>query len=115
MDAADKEPKLVSTGYRMGLYLAWLIGQIAKSSLHVVKLVWGNPKKLSPALATIPIKNIPKSRHVLYANSITLTPGTLSVDIEDDEITVHALEAESINELKNGDMENKIRQIWGND
>jgi len=50
---------------------------------------------------------------VLYANSITLTPGTLSVDLDENELTVHALQKSSIDELKEGGMEKKISSIWG--
>lgn len=113
MDETDSEPKSVATGFRIVRYFTWLTGQIIASSIHVSKLVWGNPKSLSPSLAKISVDEVPDKVRVLYANSITLTPGTLSVDIEDDEITVHALQAQSINELKEGDMEKKITSIWG--
>ena len=48
---------------------------------------------------------------VIYANSITLTPGTLSTDLNRSEIEVHALEATSIKELKSGGMEKKIKVL----
>ena len=63
-------------------YIPWLLGQVVQSSMHVTKLVWGSSDKVSPALAKVDVTNIPLSNRVLYANSITLTPGTLSVDLE---------------------------------
>lgn len=113
MDEVDQEPRYVSTGLQMMRYLMWLLGKIVSSSLHVTKLVWSSSNNISPALAKIDAKNISPKNHVLYANSITLTPGTLSVDLEDGEITVHALEESSIDALKQGDMEGKITEIWG--
>ncbi len=113
MDKVDKSPKPVNTSIEILGYFAWLIGQIVNSSIHVTKLIWGSPNKVSPTLAKIDIKQIPKSSQVLYANSITLTPGTLSVDLDEDVVTVHALEADSITELKQGEMEQKISAIWG--
>ncbi len=113
MDAVDNEPRLLSSGQRILRYIAWLLGQIAISSLHVTKLVWGSTNDLSPCLAKIPAKNIPPKKRVLYANSITLTPGTLSVDLDKDHVTVHALQESSIVELQQGGMENKIIGIWG--
>lgn len=113
MDDVDKEPINISSGLRMFRYLTWLVGQIIISSVEVTKLVWGPTNKLSPTLAKISAKNSPKKAHVLYANSITLTPGTLSVDLENDEITVHALHKSSIDELKKGEIEQKITNIWG--
>lgn len=113
MDAVDEEPKQISLGFRPVQYTIWLLGEIIKSAVHVTKLIWGSPDKVSPALAKIPAHNIPPNKRVLYANSITLTPGTLSVDLEDGEVTVHALQEESIQELQQGSMEQKITGIWG--
>ena len=113
MDAVDGEQKSISSGFRMWRYIAWLFGQIARSSIHVAKLVWGSPDKLSPSIATIDAISVPENTRVLYANSITLTPGTLSVDLEDGKITVHALQSESIKELHEGEMESRIKGLWG--
>lgn len=113
MDDVDEEPRAVRTGHRIMRYLVWLLKETVKSSIHVTKLVWGSPDKVSPALGKINVANVHPENRVLYANSITLTPGTLSVDLEGDEITVHALQSSSIEELKQGDMERKITGIWG--
>lgn len=113
MDTVDQEPCNLSTGLRILRYLGWLMGEIIKSAIHVTKLVWGSSDNLSPALAKIPANNIKPKNRVLYANSITLTPGTLSVDLEDGVVTVHALQESSIEELQQGDMERKITGIWG--
>lgn len=113
MDEVENESRQISTSLRLIRYLPWLIGQIFSSSIHVTKLIWGSPDKVSPVLAKIDAKDIPVSNRVLYANSITLTPGTLSVDLEDGEVTVHALQKSSIEELKEGGMEKKIKGIWG--
>lgn len=112
MDKVDDQPSKLGFGHSMAKYVPWLLGQIVLSSVHVTKLIWGNSKKLSPSLSKVSAKNIPENKRVLYANSITLTPGTLSVDLENDEITVHALQADSIEELKQGGMENKIASTW---
>ena len=109
----DQEKQEIGTGLRLIKYTPWLIGQIFSSSLQVTKLIWGSPNKVSPSLAKISAENIPPNRRALYANSITLTPGTLSVDLVDDEITVHALQESSIEELQQETMEKKITQIWG--
>ena len=112
MDALDQEPKKLGSGLRIARYLSWLIVEIVKSSIHVTKLIWSPARQLDPTLSKIPLNNVPKTRRVLYANSITLTPGTLSVDLDNDEITVHALQADSIEKLKEGRMEQKISGIW---
>lgn len=113
MDNVDQENLKTGTGLRLIRYIPWLTGQIISSSLQVTRLIWGSADKVSPSLSKIKAGNIPPHRRALYANSITLTPGTLSVDLVDNEITVHALQKSSIEELKEGAMEKKITQIWG--
>jgi multicomponent Na+:H+ antiporter subunit E len=113
MDDVDQEKQEIGTGLRLIRYIPWLTWQIMSSSLQVTKLIWGSADKVSPSLATIKADHIPANRRALYANSITLTPGTLSVDLVGDEITVHALQKSSIEELEQKVMENKITQIWG--
>lgn len=113
MDKVDQERHEIGTGLNLIRYIPWLIGQIIKSSIQVTKLIWASPDNVSPSLATIKAENIPANRRALYANSITLTPGTLSVDLVEDEVTVHALHKSSIDELEQEAMERKITQIWG--
>ncbi|WP_394173633.1 Na+/H+ antiporter subunit E [Thalassotalea litorea] len=113
MDKTDKEPQQPSFSLRFFRYIVWLIGQVVLSSLEVTKLVWGSSKKLSPATAKLPVADIPEHSRVLYANSITMTPGTLSVDIDDDYVTVHALDEKSIKSLQQGEMASKIAKATG--
>lgn len=113
MDAVDKEPMQIGSGHKVIGYLVWLLGQIISSSIYVTKLIWGSSNQISPSLVKIKTNHVPPKKQVLYANSITLTPGTLSVDLEGGEITVHALQKSSIEELKQGGMERKITAIWG--
>jgi multicomponent Na+:H+ antiporter subunit E len=113
METVDKKRQQVGTGLRLIRYIPWLIAQVLKSSIQVTKLIWGSPNKVSPTLAKINISNVPPNKRVLYANSITLTPGTLCVDLKDNELTIHALQESSITELEEGYMENKITSIWG--
>ena len=113
MNLVDGEYPSIDQVINVVRYVPWLFGQILSSSLRVTKLIWGDPSKVSPALKKISVKNVAVTSRAYYANSITLTPGTLSVDLVDDEITVHALQASSIDELERGAMEQKITGIWG--
>ncbi|WP_448567390.1 Na+/H+ antiporter subunit E [Thalassotalea ganghwensis] len=113
MDDVDQQPKEVSTGRRVFRYFLWLLSEIIRSSYHVTKLIWGPADSISPSLSKVSAAKVPYDTRVLYANSITLTPGTLAVDLEGDEITVHALQKRSIKRLQKGDMENKLKKIWG--
>lgn len=94
-------------------YLSWLMWQVVLSSLEVTKLVWSNNKKLSPAIGKLPVSNTSVKAQALYANSITLTPGTLSIDVDDEHVTVHALDKRSIDALKTGEMARRVSSVVG--
>ena len=75
-------------------YFRWLFGEIIKANIAVVRAVLSPELKVSPTLVRIPTPQKTDIGKVMFANSITLTPGTVSVDIQDDHILVHALLSE---------------------
>ena len=52
---------------------------------------------------------------VIYANSITLTPGTISVEVANDEILVHALSKGGAEDLLTGKMDRRVTRMVGED
>jgi multicomponent Na+:H+ antiporter subunit E len=82
-------------------YFFWLIKEIFKSSLTVTKKIWQFKPAVSPAFSYVPTTSKDIFGVTVYANSITLTPGTVSVDVEKDQILVHALCKEDLEGLKN--------------
>jgi multicomponent Na+:H+ antiporter subunit E len=72
-------------------YWLWLAGEIGKANLIVMRQALAVEPKLSPKFFLVP--NPPKSDvgKATFANSITLTPGTVSVDLRENEILVHGL------------------------
>ena len=72
-------------------YFAWLFVEIVKANVAVVRAVLSPNMAVSPTLTRIPTPRETDIGKVMFANSITLTPGTVSVDIQDDHILVHAL------------------------
>jgi len=83
-------PKAVS-------YYVWLFIEIIKANMQVVKAVLSPDLEVSPTLVKVP--SSPKSEigKTMFANSITLTPGTVSVEMSEDQILVHALLSEMSN------------------
>ncbi|KZZ58537.1 hypothetical protein A3762_07685 [Oleiphilus sp. HI0125] len=113
MDVIDEQPRTIGSPLAALIYIPWLIYQIFLSSIQVTRLIWTGKTNVSPSIAKLPVSSVPENKKVLYANSITLTPGTLSVDLDEEEVTVHALESSSIDELKQGGMADKIAKTWG--
>lgn len=93
------------------LYMFWLIAEIGKANLIVARHALAVEPKLSPKLFTVP--NAPRSvvGKVIFANSITLTPGTVSVDLRQDEILVHGLTEELSDEAGIAAMGARVAKI----
>ena len=112
MYAPDSRDKLV-TGGRFLLYIPWLLYQIVLSTLHVAFLAL-HPKmkdQIDPTIVTF--KTILQSdiAKVALANSITLTPGTITVRIEGDVFHVHAISRKTAAGLP-GEMEERLAKVF---
>jgi len=111
MDVVDHESQPVHLTLKIPAYYTWLIKEIIRSNLVVVKHIWLGNKSISPVFATITASQKTEIGKVIYANSITLTPGTVSVNLEGDRIMVHALLQESIKDLESGEMDRRVTQL----
>ena len=76
------------------VYFGWLFKEIVKANVQVVNAVIDPDLEVSPTLVKIPAPGKSDLSKTMFANSITLTPGTVSVDLGDDHILVHALLSE---------------------
>ncbi|MGV6801212.1 MAG: Na+/H+ antiporter subunit E [bacterium] len=75
-------------------YMIWLTFEIGKANIAVLGHAFRPSLKLSPKMVRVPLRAKSDLGKVLFANSITLTPGTVSIDLTDDEILVHGLTEE---------------------
>ncbi|HEY8482348.1 MAG TPA: Na+/H+ antiporter subunit E [Spirillospora sp.] len=96
---------------RLPVYLAWLVGQIMLSALSVLRLVWAPRGKARPAFGTVPAAELPEVSKVVYANSITLTPGTLAVSFREGDIEVHSLRADGVAEVRDSAMPRRVEGL----
>lgn len=111
MDVVDHESIPLYLTPRLPAYYGWLLWQIILSNLDVARRICSG--NITPTVADIPIRNLSDMSTVIYANSITLTPGTVVMDLDDERIRVHALSHEGITALLSGEMERRIRQLEG--
>jgi multicomponent Na+:H+ antiporter subunit E len=97
------------------IYCLWLFGEIIKANIYVVKLVLNPKLPIDPAVITFKRHMSNPTAHTLLANSITLTPGTVTIDIVDDVYYVHAITNEIGLDLvpHGGDMANRVAKIFG--
>ncbi len=88
------------------VYIFW---EIFKSNIDVLKQILRlDGKPITPQMIEIPLPQKTDLGRVIYANSITLTPGTVSVKLTSDKILVHALTKEAAAELSTGKMAKAI-------
>ncbi len=96
---------------RAVMYFLWLVKEVVMSSIAVVKIAFRRNLRIQPLLE--PVKSIQTNDVgiVSYANSITLTPGTVTLSVEGNVLLVHALDQSFMDDLREGEMDAKIKQV----
>ena len=115
MDVVDHESQTIHLSLEYPRFGLWLIKEIVVANLTVVKHIWLGNKTITPTVKVIKASQTSDVGKVIYANSITLTPGTVALGLVNDEIMVHALIQENIEALESGDMDSrvsKLEQSW---
>jgi len=97
---------------RIFLYLPWLFYKIVQSSLHLTKLILDPALPIEPQLISVESKLNHHAAIVLFGNSITLTPGTITAEVDHNKLIVHAIDNVSREDLESKQMESKIAEIF---
>ncbi|UCE72553.1 MAG: Na+/H+ antiporter subunit E [Nitrospiraceae bacterium] len=108
-------PRIIKESFRFIKYVPWLLYQIILSNIHVASLVLSPGMPIDPKIIRYKTKLKSELSLVTFANSITLTPGTITADIVDGEYYVHALSKKVADDLMAGEMEDKVAQIFEED
>ena len=106
MDAVDREIYPVHIPVKLLRFWFFLGGEVIKSNIDVLRRIFTPGKNISPQFFELPIRLKSNLSRVIYANAITLTPGTVSVkiDLKKESIIVHSLSTESASDLCSGRM-----------
>ena len=113
MGAVDREGHPTYLLGRALAYWPWLLWEITKSAWTVTRLILDPRLPISPTLIRVKTSQRTAVGQVTYANSITLTPGTISVELAQDEILVHALTRAGAEELAAGEMDRRVTRFEG--
>lgn len=92
-------------------YWPWLMVQIVRSNLQVSARVFQSASKLSPTIATVRISQRTDVGRSIMANSITLTPGTVTLEVHSDRIEYYAMSENLVDELNTGDMDRRVSRL----
>lgn len=88
----EKEKKLIRTSGKFLRYVCVLVSEIVKANMAVIHMILSEKEELKPALFHFKADMKTPTAKALLANAITLTPGTITVDLEDSKYTVHCLD-----------------------
>lgn len=110
----DHEQYALHLGPRLPAYWLWLIWEIIKSNFTVARIILDPRLPISPRVVRIDASGLPNASQATLANSITLTPGSLTLDIDNNQIEVHCLTAASAEELQQGEMLRRAKKLTGN-
>lgn len=99
---------------RLGLltrYGVYLVGEIFKASWAVIRLIWSPTLVTEPRLSSFRTRLRTDPGKVMLANSITMTPGTITVDVQQDKFLVHCLDSSFDVDAENFEMEQRVMRV----
>jgi multicomponent Na+:H+ antiporter subunit E len=107
----EDDPSLTpARAVRFCLYLPWLVKEIVRAAIGVAEKVLDPRMPIDPVVIVhhSPLKSAVS--RVAFANSITLTPGTLTIDFDGSDYVVHCLSEEFASGIEDGDVERRIHR-----
>lgn len=94
-------------------YIPWLLWAIVKANIDVARRILHPRLPLSPRVIQVEASQKTHLGQVIYANSITLTPGTVTIETDEGTIDVHALTRETAEDVRSGDMDRRVTDMEG--
>jgi len=113
MDLVDREGFPIHLTWKAPIYWLWLAVQVVIWSVHVSRHVLTPRLAIDPVVKRVRATQVNDLGKVIYANSITLTPGTVSMRVTEDGIDVHALTAEAMEDLQTDEMDARVTALEG--
>ena len=113
MGIADREGHPIHLAGRFVTFFPWLLCEIAKSAWAVTKIIVNPALPISPTMTRVQASQRTSLGVVTYANSITLTPGTITTGVKANVLTVHALVREGALDLEAGGMDARVTKFEG--
>lgn len=113
MRSADPEGHPIELFWGAITYFPWLFVEIAKSGWSVTKVILHPSLPISPTMTVVRASQKTPAGMATYANSITLTPGTITVEVNGNEFTVHAVVRDGALDVEGGQMDRRVSRFEG--
>ncbi len=107
----DDEVLPIHLGVRPLLYAPWLLKEIVISNFSVARVILDPRLPIHPRILRVEASQKTDVGRVIYANSITLTPGTVTLDVRGNRLLVHALTTGSAAGLESGEMDRRVSHL----
>jgi multicomponent Na+:H+ antiporter subunit E len=111
MELADREGHPIHLALAALAYWPWLLKEIVKSGWQVARIIVDPRLPISPTFVRFKPSQKTDVALATHANSITLTPGTITVDAERDEFLVHALTRDGAAGVVNSEMDRRVSRM----
>ncbi len=103
----------IRSGVALVRYLVWLVWNVFKANIEVAAMILHPRLPIRPRLLRFSTTLENEVAQVLVANSITLTPGTVTIDVKGQEYLVHAIHPDSVSAIAEGHVQNVVAPIFG--
>jgi len=112
MDTIDNETYPAHMNLLLLRFWLFLAREVVIANIDVVKRIFRPGKNISPQLFELPLTLKSDVSRVIYANAITLTPGTVSANLDKKTVTVHTLSIEAAQDLSSGRMASAVPEDY---
>lgn len=96
----------------MLVYIGWLLLRIAPSAVQVAWIIVVPSRDPQPGMVRFRTELTSPAARTVLATSITMVPGTMTVDVQDDEFTVHSFTPDAADDLATAEMQGRIARIF---
>ena len=111
MDVVDHEGVPLQLGGRFWLYLPWLMKEIFVANVAVAKVILHPKLPISPITVIFHGSQKTDIGRFIYANSITLTPGTITTGVEGQDFEIHALTYADVDGREEDEMDRRVTWV----
>jgi multicomponent Na+:H+ antiporter subunit E len=108
MKVLDDESQPLQLSFALLRYWGYLLGQIVISNIKMVYIILGPKLDIDPHVLRVKVSQKDELGNAILGNSITLTPGTVTLEIGDGEVEVHAINRESAEDIENGVFDQRV-------
>ncbi|NLY45752.1 MAG: Na+/H+ antiporter subunit E [Tissierella sp.] len=107
----ELEKKIINKFSKIIKYLFILLVEVIKANVDIIKLVLTKDPEISPTLKTIKVDLKSRISKVALANSITLTPGTITVTMNGDQYLIHAIVKSNLDDIEKSIFVEKLEEL----